>query len=346
MPYTVSKVSKLKLTLLGAPEILWQGQIVTAPPPKTFAMLCYLVLQPEGASRRELAELLWGPDKTGSVRVALTELRKLPNPDEWLEADDQLIKVKALTDVQQFEEALSNADFTSALDICQEPKTFLKGLELRNADAFMNWLELERSRLSELYLTALQGRILDLEKHQHYSEALQLARTLLEQDKLNEDVHRVVIRLEHKRGNDEAALAQFETLRQILKEELDEEPLEETLELLREIEGGSISGAKAAIILKDAKSIPNLASKLFGRENVLSEIQSHIQNREHLLLQGLGGSGKTALAAYCAAQHLQNKQSKVLWLQAGDDDPDALFDAMARAFDARQLLSQTKIKLR
>ena len=275
---------------------------------------------------------------------SLTELRKLPNPDEWLLADDQLIKVSVSTDVERFEEALSNEDFAQALETCQEAQTLLKGFELRNADAFVNWLELERSRLSELYLTALQGQINQLEKHQHFTEALKLARTLLDQDKLNEDVHRAVIRLEHKRGNDEAALSQFETLRQILKEELGEEPLEETLELLREIEGGSISGAKAAIILKDASRIPNLSEKLFGREKLLAEIQTHIKKNEHLLLQGLGGSGKTALAATVAAQHLQHKQNKVLWLQAGDDDPDALFDAIARAFDARQMLSQTKDK--
>jgi DNA-binding SARP family transcriptional activator len=334
----------LELSLLGAPRIAYQGKVINPPPPKTFAMLCYLALKPEGASRRELAELLWGPDKTGSVRVALTELRKLPEAGDWLIADDQLVKVDVVTDVLQFEKALDNDDYASALSACGDNQPFLHGLELRNADPFLNWLELERSRLSELYLSALQGRIGELEKHQHFTEAIKLAKSLLEQDKLNEDIHRAVIRLEHKRGNDEAALAQFEILRQILKQELGEEPLEETLELLREIEGASISSAKAALVLKDANSIPNLTSKLFGRENLLGDIQTHIKKQEQILLQGLGGSGKTALAAAAAAQHLQHKQTKVLWLQAGDDDPDALFDAIARALESRQFLNQTKDK--
>jgi DNA-binding SARP family transcriptional activator/energy-coupling factor transporter ATP-binding protein EcfA2 len=335
----------LELNLLGVPELKWQGQTVTPPAPKPFAMLCYLALQSEGCSRKELAELLWEAGKTGSVRVALAELRNLPGAEDWLVTDDQLVQIKATTDVRKFSDALENENYSEALSICKEAKTFLKGLELRNTDNFMNWLELERSRLNELYLTALQGRISELEKQQKYSEAIKLARALLEQDKLNEDIHRAVIRLEHKRGNDEAALQQFENLWQILQEELEVEPLEETLELLREIEGGSVSRAKAAIVLKDVSSIPAKAEKLFGREPLLKETQSLLQNGERVLLQGLGGSGKTALAAAVAEGHLRNtKNGKVLWLQAGDDDPDALFDAVARAFDARQSLNQTNDK--
>jgi DNA-binding SARP family transcriptional activator len=329
----------LELKLLGVPELRWQGQIVTAPAPKPFAMLCYLAMQREPCSRKDLAELLWEAGKTGSVRVALAELRNLSGSDEWLVTDDQLVSLKAVTDVKQFENALENENYSEALEICSETKTFLKGLELRNSDNFMNWLELERSRLSELYLTALQGRLKDLERTQNYPEAIKLARNLLEQDKLNEDVHRAVIRLEHERGNDEAALAQFETLRQILKEELDEEPLEETLELLREIEGGSVSRSKVAFILSNPDEIPAKAQKLFGRETLLEETRNLLQNGERVLLQGLGGSGKTALAAGVAEQHLSRKAgSKVLWLQAGDDELEALFDAIARAFDARQTL--------
>jgi DNA-binding SARP family transcriptional activator len=332
-------LSMLELNLLGVPELKWHGQTVAAPAPKPFAMLCYLALQHDGCSRKELAELLWEAGKTGNVRVALAELRNLPSAEDWLVTDDQLVQIKAVTDVKRFSEALENENYSEALNICGEAKTFLKGLELRNTDNFMNWLELERSRLSELYLTALQGRISELEKQQKFSEALKLAKALLEQDKLNEDVHRAVIRLEHKRGNDEAALAQFEQLRLILKEELDEEPLEETLELLREIEGGSVSRSKVAFVLSNADAIPARAEKLFGREALLNEARNLLQNGERVLLQGLGGSGKTALAAGVAEQHLSStKQGKVLWLQAGDDDLEALLDATARAFDARQAL--------
>jgi DNA-binding SARP family transcriptional activator/ABC-type lipoprotein export system ATPase subunit len=344
------EITVLELKLLGVPELTWQGQVVTAPAPKPFAMLCYLAMQNEPCSRKDLAELLWEVGKTGSVRVALAELRNLSGSEEWLVTDDQLVRLEAVTDVKQFEAALTDEDYGRALEICAEAKTLfqktlLKGLELRNTDNFMNWLELERSRLSELYLTALQGRISELEKQQKYPEAIKLARVLLGQDKLNEDVHRTVIRLEHKRGNDEAALAQFEQVRLILKEELDEEPLEETLELLREIEGGSVSKAKAALVLRDATTIPYKADRLFGREPILAEIQTQLQNGERILLQGLGGSGKTALAAAIAEGHLRTTTNgKVLWLQAGDDNPDALLDAVARAFDARQSLSQTQSK--
>jgi DNA-binding SARP family transcriptional activator len=218
----------LELNLLGVPELRWQGQRLPTPAPKPLAMLCYVAMQAEGCSRKELVELLWGGGKTSSFRVALTELRDLAGADEWLLTDDKLVRIQARTDVAAFETAVRDENYAAALAVCGEAKTFLKGLELRQTHEFMNWLESERSRLGELYLSALQGRLKDLERSQHSSEAIKLARVLLEQDKLNEEVHRAVIRLEHKRGNDEAALAQFETLRQILKEELNEEPLEET----------------------------------------------------------------------------------------------------------------------
>jgi DNA-binding SARP family transcriptional activator/energy-coupling factor transporter ATP-binding protein EcfA2 len=338
LPATVK--TRLELKLLGAPELRWQGQVVTVTALKPLAMLCYLAVQSKPCARKDLAELLWSESKTGSVRVALTELRNLPGSDEWLITNDQYVSVQGDTDVKRFETALENGDYETALSLCSEATPFLSGLELRHTDPFMNWLELERSRLSELYLSALQGRSKELEKKQDYDEAIRLAKVLLEQDKLNEDVHRAVIRLEHKRGNDEAALAQFEQLRLILKKELNVEPLEETLALLRDIESGSISRSKIALLAKTPEAVTDLPEKLVGRDDLVGSIEACLHKGERVLLQGLGGSGKTALAATVAARHL-TRQGLVLWLQAGDDDPDTLFDALARAFDARQNLNQT-----
>jgi ABC-type branched-subunit amino acid transport system ATPase component len=80
-----------------------------------------------------------------------------------------------------------------------------------------------------------------------------------------------------------------------------------------------------------------------GRDELIGSVETYLKAGERVLLQGLGGSGKTALAATVAAKYLENKGT-VLWLQAGDDSPETLFDAVARAFGARQSFNQTTDK--
>jgi DNA-binding SARP family transcriptional activator/predicted transcriptional regulator len=336
------EVSMLELNLFGIPELRYEGELLSLPSPKNLAILSYLALKGESVSRKDLSELFWKDGKPANVRFVLHKLREISGSGEWLETNEIFVCVKAVTDVKRFENAIHHERYGEALEFHPNGETLLKGLELPDASEFMNWLELERSRLSQLYLESLQGHIKELEKVNKTDEALKLARQLLEQDKLNENVHRAIMRLEHKRGNTEAALAQFETLRNILKEELDVEPLEDTLKLLREIEGGGASSTKNALLLTSATTIPAKPRQLFGRDKLLKDVETHLENKKRVLLHGFGGMGKTALATLVAARWLEQDKKSVLWLQAGNDDATLLFDAVARAFDAQQTLSQTK----
>ncbi len=335
----------LELKLLGVPKLIYQGQSINLPPPKTFAMLCYLAIKGTDCTREELSELLWGTQKTGSLRVALTELRNLPEAERWLKTQGQLVSASLPSDVVELETSLKKGNVNKALNIWgnAEEKIFLKGLKLRGGEAFINWLESERFNLNQLYFEVFQERIAELEAESNYSKALELARQLVSQDKLNEDMHRIIMRLEHKHGNIEAALMQFEHCRQILQEELGIEPLAETLDLLRDIErGNSTSKGKRAILAKIVEDIPARPEKLIGRDELLKEVEGELKVKERILLHGFGGMGKTALAATIAARHLKDANTKVLWLQAGDDDPYTLFDAISLVFDAKQRVSQAK----
>jgi DNA-binding SARP family transcriptional activator len=331
----------LELNLFGIPELRWEGKLLALPSPKNLAILSYLVMSGERVSRKDLSELFWKEGKASNVRFVLHKLREIPGSENWLETNDQFVSVKAETDVKRFERAIHNERYGEALEVHPSGEVVLKGLELNDADHFMNWLELERSHLSQLYLDALQGHITELERTDNTNEALKLARQLLGQDKLNESTHRAIMRLEHKRGNTEAALAQFEQLRQILKEELEVEPLEDTLKLLGDIEGIGASSTKNALLLTSATAIPAKPDKLFGRDKLLEDVETHLASNKRVLLHGFGGAGKTALATLIAARWLEHK-APVLWLQAGDDDANTLFDALAGVFDAQQTLSQSK----
>ncbi len=333
----------LELKLLGLPELFYEGEKLDLPSPKTLGILAYLAMRGSSRERGELLELFWDAGKASNVRFALFKLRDIKGSEAWFETSDKVALVKAVTDIERIESALAEKRFLDALAVWHErkdaDKTLLKGLSLKDAPQFTSWLELERSRLEQLYLETLQACVGDLEAKHKFAEALELAHLLLEKDSLNETTHRSIMRLEYTLGNTDAALAQFEACRQALQLGLEVEPLEDTLSLLREIEQPSVSHAKQAYVLTKAENLPAV-TKLFGREALLEEADLLLKQAP-LLLQGFGGSGKTALAASLAARHLaQSSNNKVLWLQAGDDGPAGLFDAIARVFGVNKLLAK------
>jgi DNA-binding SARP family transcriptional activator len=330
----------LELRLLGIPKLRWGDAELALPSPKILAILAYLAARAEPCSRRELLELFWEEGKPSNLRFALFKLRELEGAESWLSTDDKMALVTAQTDLAALDSALRAGRFEEALAIWQADsegeRVLLHGFELTDAPHFMNWLELERVRLGQHYLDTLQQMIAVHESRQRFAEAIALARRLLAQDRLNETAHRTIMRLEHKQGNTEAALLQFERCRLILQQELGVEPLPDTLELLKEIEGADISGGRRAALLKAPDDLPARAPQLFGRQQLIDETLAQLRAHNRVLLQGFGGAGKTALAAAVAESHLAGG-TPVLWVQAGDDAPELLLERIARAFAVPQL---------
>lgn len=334
----------LELKLLGLPRLFYKGEELAAPGAKAMAMLCYLACQYEPMHRKALAELLWNTTKTASVRVALSEIRGLEGVDDWLLSDGQLLSLNAETDLQNLEESISQGNYAKAFEIWNETTDplFLKSFEVKKAPEFDNWVAGIRSQLNEQHTDILRAQLELLEKNKQYDAALELGRQVLTKDKLDEDMHRSIMRLEHARGNSEGALKQFDILKQSLKEELDVTPLPETLALLQEIERSSGSTGKTALVLNNPSNVPTVPEKLIGRNKLLKEITETLKRNNRILLHGFGGTGKSALAASYAKQWLEQNSGTVLWVQAGDDSAESLFDAIARAFNAQQELSQSE----
>ena len=319
------------MRLLGPLELFHQGQRIESDADrKALALLCYLAIEKTAFSREDLAELLWGPGKLNNLRQALYKLRQLPASDSWL-IDDDLVSVKLETDLEAFEGYLREHKITAALELWQGG--VLPGFKVK-AEPFMNWLELERSRFAQLYDEARLLHLETLEAEGQNELALEQARQLLEADPLNETLHRCIMRLEHARGKTEAALEQFERLRQLLKEELELEPLEETLELLLEIEQGGAGAGKLAQLSDQKETLPHRAEAFMGREAFVKEAQDALHQNKRLLIQGFGGIGKSALAAQLALGYLE--QGKVLWLELGQTDAATLINAILRVFNMQQ----------
>ncbi|MFN2323993.1 MAG: SARP family transcriptional regulator, partial [Trueperaceae bacterium] len=74
---------RLIARLLGAPAFSWGGAMVAPRATKAHALLAYLARADAGVARRDLAELLWGPERVGSVHQALHTLRQAPGGERW-----------------------------------------------------------------------------------------------------------------------------------------------------------------------------------------------------------------------------------------------------------------------
>ena len=287
----------LEANLFGSPTFKCQRTILEPPTRKATALLCYLIMQQQAVSRTELAELLWKTRKTQNLRLELHRIKQLPGADSWLVVNDK-ISIKATSDFYAFAQAIAQKEFEKALEIYrgEADKLLLANLEPRNAVAFTNWLEDERTKINKLLQDALCSRARQLEHTEQIQEAIELAQNCLQKDPLDESIHRIIMRLEFKRGNLQAAQAQFELCRRILSEEMNIKPMPETLTLAYEIEQAikqplsTSNKAPTHIPLKLLRP-PILA----GREAEWAIMEAAWEKKQTILISGPAGVGKTRL---------------------------------------------------
>lgn len=90
-------------------------------------------------------------------------------------------------------------------------------------------------------------------------------------------------------------------------------------------------GKLDAIFYNEAKNV-HRPEKLFGRDNLLNKVHELLDDRAQVLLCGLAGTGKTALAATAADQRITEGKGPVIWLQTGHENAEAIFDALVQHF--------------
>lgn len=90
-------------------------------------------------------------------------------------------------------------------------------------------------------------------------------------------------------------------------------------------------GKLDAIFYSEAKNV-HRPEKLFGRDNLLNKVHELLDNHKQVLLCGLAGTGKTALAATAADQRITEGKGPVIWLQTGHENAEAIFDALVQHF--------------
>lgn len=235
---SVQDRGNLRARLIGDVRFSFRGDEFGPSSRKGTGLLAYLCLRPEGATREDLAELLWGSGRLGNLRQELYALRRLPGAETWLQDQGDMVAVRADTDVARLDEAGSAPlDADVALDSVSSGP-LLPGLERIAAPAYLDWLDLERRRVAELLLrfkVAAAERLSDEGRHH---EALAHLQAALADEPLDESIVQAAMRTAYVAGDTGRALEHAAAFRKRALDELGSAPSAATEELERRIEAG------------------------------------------------------------------------------------------------------------
>ena len=292
----------LEVRLLGVPRLTWDGAPLDVASRKEAALLYQLALRPEGVPKAAAAELLWGPGHRGNLRVALHHIRRLPGADAWL-VDADPLALRATTDVARFQDAVDDDPEAALAAWSGLPEDqpargwLLHGIDVPNAPAFMDWVELERERLGAAWIDALLRASERAEQEGRYAEAARWSRQLLADDPLHETAARALMRASWLMGDRDGAVAAFERCRRALAEELGLEPLEETLALLDRVRAGGPPAQRPHPAVGGQRGGARARAVAFlGRSAEVVRVRHALAPGHLVTITGPGGIGKTRLA--------------------------------------------------
>ncbi|MCD6555126.1 MAG: AAA family ATPase [Anaerolineae bacterium] len=311
----------LQVRLFGSLELVWgSDSLSTSLSARSRSLLAYLVLHHDRPIPRDrLAGLFW-PERPDSrarraLSQALWQIRSALGPAAGrLEAERRSVTFRLHSadrfDVEEFENQVEKAKgWWQKASTCIP--LLASAVRLYRADlleeCYDDWALLERERLRELYLGALEQLITLHKQQSDYEQALTYAQQLVAADPLRESGHLELMRLYHLLGRPHAALTQFATLHHLLAEELGVSPASSTVALYQDIAAalGESSPPHLPVapppILRDLSRLP-LVGREAERNLLLDALQEAMQGRCGLaIIEGEAGVGKTRLVTEVVA---------------------------------------------
>ncbi len=297
-------MTHLELQLLGVPEVRLDGKPIVLTRRSSLALLAYLAVT-GGTHPRELLTALFGGDGTEDqarrrLSNALADLRQQLAP--CLLASWHVVGLRRdlnyTSDVQNFEAYLNRVrerDDAVALRAAAElyRGEFLAGLSLAGAPDFEMWLLLHRESYHAQFVQTLEGLVASAMRRSAWADGVWAAQRLVELEPWHEEAHRQLMLFLARSGQRHVALAQFDICRRVLREELDAEPAEETVQVYEGLKRGSVV----------ANNLPVQTTELIGREVETELLSNQLGASESRLISVVGppGSGKTRLAIEVAS---------------------------------------------
>ncbi|MFL5801446.1 MAG: ATP-binding protein, partial [Roseiflexaceae bacterium] len=284
--------------------------------PRLQALLAYLLLQRTAPhARAHLAFQLW-PDTSeaqahANLRTLLHRLRHaLPHADQFLHVAAQTVQWRAdapaTLDVANFERALAQAEAAGrAGDQATMRAALMDAAERYRGDLLPGWYDdwvlLERERLRQAFLAALERLILLLEQQYDYGAAIGYAQRLLRHDPLHEATYQQLMRLHAGSGDRASALRVYHICTTVLERELEVEPSPATREAYEHVLRTDLPPAPTAVPptpapLPKLHNLPIALTSFIGRAREIAEVTRLLSTTRLLTLTGPGGCGKTRLA--------------------------------------------------
>jgi DNA-binding SARP family transcriptional activator len=312
-------MTRLTLSLLGAPELRADGQPIPFATRRALAVLVYLAVEGRPVTRESLMALLWpeGESATGrgALRTTLAYLRRgLDAAGRGgagrLQADgDNLAFVPEAgdrIDTRELEAAAGQGDGATLQATAETYRgDFLAGFSLPGAPEFDTWVSEQRERYHRLLSQALERLSRRQLEERQYAAGLNTARRWTQHDPLDEAGWRRLMQLQLAAGDRVGVLKTFESLRERLAQELGLAPSREAAQLAEL--------ARRAASIDDrppaSRTAAPPASALPGQLPFVGRLEEHRQMvaayhapAPHLVvISGEAGIGKTRLAEEFAA---------------------------------------------
>ena len=334
----MKRMIRLNLTLFGSFAASIADQPLTRfRTDKMRALVAYLAINEDRPFRRELlAALLWPewPDDAArrNLRQTIHRLRQMLDkaaPDlsgRLLTMTRQTVQLNGAAvrvDVTQFQKHLQATETHSHIDLhhCTQCLThmqqaadlyqgdFLMGFGIKDAFPFEEWLIMQRDQLQQQMLMLLDELSSAYEQQGEYEKGQRAAHQQVQIAPWRESAHRQLMRLYMLQKDRPSALAQYESCRQLLAQELAVDPSAETMQLWQQIKDGSFQAAVSPHT--PTHGFPVQLTPFIGRQDEISQVLTHLANQECRLLTliGPGGIGKTRLSIQ-VVQELSSTSSR------------------------------------
>ena len=249
----------LRIRLFGGLQ-LWRGDelLPAFPTQRARSLFAFLSVNRTRMHARELVVgHLWGNDADAAdrkaLRMALWRVRTVVDPPAGT-TDRSPLQVTntqvgldreagCWLDIEEFEQTLLPLERKPDAELDDfDAQRLRRAIDLYRGDLledmFDEWCLYERERLRLLYHCALERLMRFEQERGAWGAAIVLGQRLLSLDPIMEQVHRELMICYLRRGSRGAALRQFESCAEVLRTELEVEPMRETIELYQRIRDG------------------------------------------------------------------------------------------------------------
>ncbi len=168
-------------------------------------------------------------------------------PDDYLSISEDCVTFintsPCWIDVEEFEQTTTQFKNISGIDLnAGQAEKLSQAASLYTGDLLENvyedWTLYERERMRLLYLNTLNKLMVFYGTNGAYEQGIEYGEKIMARDNTREKVHRQMMWLHWLAGNRDAALIQYRRCIQILHDELNVQPMEETRRLYEQIRSG------------------------------------------------------------------------------------------------------------